>query len=59
MHYLKSILKRLKANQLNLKPIEKKVCSCREIKLNEKLLWSPVQCYKILLEMKVKYDYLS
>lgn len=59
MHYLKNIIKRLKNNSLNVKPIEKKVCSCKDMKLNEKLLWSPVQCYKTMLEMKVKYDYLS
>ena len=34
MHYLKNILKRLKAGQLNVKPQEKKVCSCRDLKLN-------------------------
>lgn len=42
MHYLKNILKRMKQNQLNVKPIEKKMCSCREMKLTEKLLWTPV-----------------
>lgn len=25
----------------------------------EKLLWSPTQCYKTMLELKLKYDYLS
>lgn len=37
----------------------KKTCSCSNSKVNEKLLWSPVECYKILLNLKLKYDYLS
>ena len=59
LHYLSNILKKLKQNKLNYKPFEKKVCACKEIKINEKLLWSPVECYKLMLEMKMKYDYLN
>ena len=59
MHYLKNILRRLKSNQLNLKPIDKKVCKCRSSNINEKLIWSPMECYKIMLGMKMKYDYLN
>jgi hypothetical protein len=60
MHYLKNVLKRFKNNQLLIKPIDKKMCSCIQTKIiPEKILWSPTQCYKTLLELKMKYDYLS
>jgi hypothetical protein len=35
------------------------MCNCTHVKVSEKLLWSPTECYRILLEMKLKYDYLS
>jgi hypothetical protein len=58
LHYLRNVLKRLKGSQLISKPTDKKQCSC-QTKIPEKLLWSPTQCYKTMLEMKLKYDYLS
>jgi len=58
LHYLKNIPKRMKSNQLNIKTADRKVCGCC-IKIVEKLLWSPTECYRTMLEMKLKYDYLS
>jgi hypothetical protein len=29
------------------------------MKVTEKILWSPVECYKVMLSMKMKYDFLS
>lgn len=59
MHYLKNILKRIKAGQINIHPNNKKACSCASTKINEKLVWSPAECYRLLLNLKLKYDYLS
>ena len=61
MHYLKNVLKRLKSNQLTLTKNNKKSCSCSNSlqARQESILWSPVECYKIMLAMKLKYDYLN
>jgi hypothetical protein len=60
LHHLKNIVKKIKAGQINLSHnSNKKVCACAASKINEKLLWSPVECYRLLLGLKLKYDYLS
>jgi len=56
LHYLPTILKKLKNNKINRSA--KKSCQCM-IRIDEKLLWSPAECYKIMLEMKLKYDCLN
>jgi hypothetical protein len=57
---LNNIPKRLKGNCLNHRlPDKKKVCSCMEIRIDERLLWTPENCYKVMLEMKMKYDSLT
>lgn len=30
-----------------------------DIKIDEKLIWTPTQSYKFMLDMKMKYDNLS
>jgi hypothetical protein len=59
MHYLKNILKKIKTGQINIQTSNKRTCSCTATKVNEKLVWSPAECYRLLLGLKVKYDYLS
>ena len=50
----------MKSNNLNHRPPEKrKVCTCMEVKIDERLLWTPAVCYKTLLNMKMKYDSLT
>lgn len=58
-HYLKNIMKRLKGSGLNQQIERKRACSCCEVKIDEKLLWTPTACYKIMLEMKLKYEQMS
>lgn len=42
IHFLKNIPKRLKSsNLLNIPPKKVKMCSCMELKVDEKLLWTP------------------
>lgn len=60
IHFLKNIPKRLKSNNLNHRPPERKrMCTCMDVKIDERLLWTPAACYKMLLEMKIKYDSLT
>ena len=58
IHYLKNITKRTKSSSQNY-PERKRTCSCCDIKIDERLVWSPTACYKILLEMKLKYEEMS
>lgn len=59
IHYLKNLTKRLKSNSLSQQIERKKACNCCEIKLDERLLWTPSACYKIMLEMKLKYEEMN
>lgn len=34
------------------------MCGCGN-RTGEKVLWSPTECYRVMLELKMKYDYLS
>jgi hypothetical protein len=49
----------MKTGQINIQQSNKKSCSCNSSKINEKLVWSPAECYRLLLSLKLKYDYLS
>lgn len=35
------------------------MCSCMEVKIDERLLWTPEAAYKTMLNMKLKYDSLN
>ena len=59
MHYMKNIFKKIKTGQINIRNGSKKACSCVATKINEKIVWSPAECYRLLLGLKVKYDYLN
>jgi len=50
----------MKNNSLNHKLADKKkMCSCMEIKIDERLLWTPESSYRVLFNMKIKYDSLT
>lgn len=56
MHFLKYIPRRLKANNLlQQRPSKQKLCTCMDIRIEEKLIWTPTQSYKFMLDMKLKY----
>ena len=60
MHFLKYIPKRLKTNSLlQAVPKKSKMCTCMEVKIDEKLVWTPTQSYKFMLDMKMKYETLN
>jgi hypothetical protein len=59
IHYLKNITKRLKSNSLNQQFERKRACSCCEVKIDERMVWTPGACYKIMLEMKLKYQEMN
>ena len=57
---MKNIPKRAKNNSLNHRFAEKrKACSCMDIKIDERILWTPEICYKKMLDMKMKYESLN
>jgi hypothetical protein len=56
---MKNIFKKIKTGQIHIQNGSKKACSCVATKINEKLVWSPAECYRLLLGLKVKYDYLN
>ncbi len=35
------------------------MCTCMEVKIDERMLWTPESCYRLMLDMKIKYDSLS
>ncbi len=46
----------MKNNNLNHKlPDKRNICSCMDVKIDERLLWTPTASYKIFLDMKIKY----
>jgi hypothetical protein len=60
VHFLKYIPKRLKSNSLiQTVPKKAKLCSCMDIHIEEKLIWTPTQSYKFMLDMKMKYENLN
>ena len=60
VHFLRFIPKRLKANGLlQQRPNKPKLCSCMDIRIEEKLIWTPTQSYKFMLDMKLKYESLN
>lgn len=60
VHFLKNIPRRLKTNGLNHRiPDKTKLCTCMDIKIDERLLWTPEAAYRALLEMKIKYGSLD
>lgn len=46
IHFLRNIPKRLKENKLNN---GKNCCTCMNVKIDEKLLWTSTSSYKVLL----------
>ena len=58
MHYLKNIMRRARRGELEGFN-SKTGCGCGSKLGGEKVLWSPTECYRIMLELKMKYDYLS
>ncbi len=56
---MKNIVKKIKLGHLSITHAGKKACSCSTNKVPEKLVWSPAECYKLLLGLKMKHDYLS
>ena len=60
IHYLKNINKRFKSNTLVHQAGQKKnICSCMEVRIDERLLWTPAASYKTLLNLKLKYESLT
>jgi hypothetical protein len=57
-HFLKNIEQRKRKNEL-IPKFTKKSCSCMDVKIDEKLLWTPTACYKKVLELKIKYGSLT
>lgn len=50
----------MKTGCLNHKISDKrKMCTCMEVKIDERMLWTPESCYRLMLDMKIKYDSLS
>lgn len=59
-HFMKNITQRMRKGEI---PLNNKTtnscarhCHCMEIRVDERLLWTPSLCYKKLLQLKIKYN---
>lgn len=56
-HFLSTVSRRLRSGVS--RHSDKKPCRCLDLRPKEELLWSPAECYRALLAIKMKYDYLN
>ena len=57
---MKNMPKKLKnSTLLSVPPKKVKLCSCMELKVDERLLWTPEHAYKAMQEIKSKHEYLN